>query len=150
MALHMVSLVGLVIFTLLDAYFALGLFDGARYIARLNGGLCGWIGGLQVLGLVLPWVFLALGAAAAVQVLFWGRFRLSVAFLILHLLHMAMVLSLLVLGNSVCAGASVLRTVQILSGPILFGLIYAALPVPLLLLQLRAMRIGKGQAFDRL
>jgi hypothetical protein len=150
MALHMVSLVALVILTLLDAYFAQGLYDNARYIAGLDGGVCGWIGGLQVLGFVLPWVFLALGAAATDQVLFWGRFRLSVAFLILHLTHMALVLSLLVLGNSYCTGGSVLRAVQVLSGPLLFGLMCAAIPMPLLLLQLRAMRIDKGQAFDRL
>jgi hypothetical protein len=150
MALHMVSLVTLMILTLLDAYFAQGLYDNARYIGGLNGGVCGWIGGLQVVGLVLPWAFLALGAAATVQVLFWGRFRISTAFLILHLTHMALVLCLLVLGNSYCAGASVLRAVQILSGPILIVLVFATFPVPLLTLQLRAMRIGRGQAFDRL
>lgn len=150
MALHMLSIGALVIFTLLDAYLALGLYDSARYIARLNGGACGWLGGLQVLGLVLPWVFLAIGVAATLQVLFWGRFRVSVAFLILHLLHMGLVLSLLVLGNSYCTGGPVLRAVQALSGPILFGLIVAAFPVPLLLLQIRAMKIGRGQAFDRL
>lgn len=150
MALHMVSLVALVSLTLLDAYLAQGLYDSARYIARQNGGVCGWISGLQGLGLVLPWVFLALGIAATVQVLFWGRFRISVAFWIMHLMHMALVLSLLVLGNSYCDGTSVLRAVQILSGPILFGLTFAALPVPLLMLQLRAVRIGRGQAFDRL
>jgi hypothetical protein len=150
MALHMVSLVALVILTLLDAYLAQGLYDSARYIAGLKGGVCSWIGGLQGLGLVLPWVFLALGSVATVQVLFWGRFRISVAFLILHVMHMTLVLSLLVLGNSYCDGASVLRAIQILSGPILFGLVFAALPVPLLMLQLRAMRVGRGQAFDRL
>lgn len=150
MALHMVSLAALVILTLLDAYLAQGLYDGARYISRQNGGVCGWTGGLQGLGLVLPWVFLVLGTAATVQVLFWGRFRIAVAFLILHLMHMALALSLLVLGSSYCDGASVLRAVQILSGPILFGVTFAALPVPLLMLQIRAISIGRGQAFDRL
>lgn len=150
MPLHMVSLGLLVILTLLDAYFAHGLYDNARYIATRNGGMCSWIGPVQVLGLVLPWVFLALGTVATVQLLFWGRFRFSVMLLNLHMANMALVLCLMVLGNSYCAGAPMLSVIRNHSGPIFLVLLFATLPLPLLVLQRRAVRIGRSETFDRL
>ena len=150
MPLHMVSLGVLVILTLLDAYSAQGLYDNARHIATRNGGMCSLIGPVQVLGLVLPWAFLALGTVATVQLLFWGRFRFSVMFLNLHIATMALVLCMMVLGNSYCAGAPVLSVIRSLSEPILLVLLFATVPLPVLLLQRRAMRIGRAEPFDRL
>ncbi len=70
MPLHMVSLGLLVILRLLDAYPAQGLYEVARYIATRNGGMGSWTGPVKVLGLVLPWVFRALGTVATDQLLF--------------------------------------------------------------------------------
>ena len=103
-----------------------------------------------MLGLVLPWVFLVLGTAATVQLLFWGRLRFSVMLLNLHVAHMALVLCLMVLGNSFCAGAPVLSVIRSLSEPILLVLLFAAVPLPVMLLQRRAMRIGRTEPFHRL
>lgn len=47
------------------------------------------------------------------------------------------------------SGGSVLSAIRILSGPILPGLGIAARPVARLMLRLRAMKDGRGQAFDR-
>jgi hypothetical protein len=146
----MVSLGLLVILTLFDTYFAQGLYDNARYIAMRNGGMCSRIGPVQVLGLVLPWAFLALGTVATAQLLFWGRFRFSVMLLNLYMANMALVLCLMVLGNSYCAGAPVLSVILSLSEPILLVLLFAAVPLPVLVLQRRAMRIGRTESFDRL
>ncbi len=68
----------------------------------------------------------------------------------LHMAQMVFVLCLMVLGNSYCTGASVLSAIRSLSGPIPYVLLFAAAPLPVLLLQRRAMRIGRTEPFDRL
>jgi len=140
MALRLVSLVLLFPVVLANGYWASGLADNVGYIATQNDGLCSAVGGLAVLGTVLPWLFLTLGVAATAQLIFRGRFGLSVALLVLHLMHMALLIGLLVLGNGYCHGLSVFAAFPVLSGLVFFGVIVAVLPLPALVLQVRAMR----------
>lgn len=145
MALRLVSLFLLFPVMLANAKWASGLVDEAHYIARQNGGRCSAVGELAGLGIVLPWLFLALGVAAAAELIFRGRFGLSAALLVLHVVQLSFMIRLLILGSSYCAGASVGFVVRILSGVILLELLFAVLPLPVLLLQIRAIRKQKRQ-----
>ncbi len=142
MVLRLISLALLFPITLVDAYWAAMLDENLRYTASQNGGLCKGLGGLGGLGNILPWVVLLLGAGAAIQLIFRGRFGLSVALIVFHLAFTSLILSLLILGNGPCAGMGLATTFAVLSGPILFGVICAMLPVPILVLQVRRMRAG--------
>ena len=140
MALRLVSLVLLFPVVLANGYWASGLADNVRYIATQNDGHCGAVGGLAGLGIVLPWLFLTLGVAAAAQLIFRGRFGLSAALLVLHVMHMALLIGLLILGNGYCRGLSLFAAFPVLSGLVRFGALVAVLPLPVLILQIKAMR----------
>lgn len=140
MALRLVSLVLLFPVVLANVYWASGLADNVGYIATQNEGLCGAVSEFAGLGTVLPWMFLALGIAAAAQLIFRGRFGLSVALLVLHVMHIALLIGLLILGNGYCRGLSLFAAFPLLSGLVLFGAVVAVLPLPVLVLQIHAMR----------
>ena len=140
MALRLVSLILLLPVTLVNVYWASGLERNVAYIAARSDGRCRIVGWLEPLGLVLPWVFLALAAGSAVQLMFRGRFGLSAALLKLHMAHLALLLALLLLGNSYCSGADLWPVVRILSGPLGFGFVILLLSVPILAMQMAAMR----------
>ncbi|MFZ1346067.1 MAG: hypothetical protein WAT35_06210 [Tabrizicola sp.] len=140
MALRLVSLILLLPVTLVNLYWASGLERNVAYIAARSDGRCSMIGWLEPFSLVLPWVFLALGVGSAIQLVLQGRFGFSAVLLALHVAHLALLLALLVLGNSYCSGVDLWPVVRILSGPLGFGFVVMLLPVPILAMQMAAMR----------
>ena len=141
MVLRLVSLALVLPVVLANGYWASGLDRNLAYIAASAEVRCGMVGWLWPLGAVLPWTFLALGAAAALQLVFVGRFGLSVALLKLHLAHLALLQVLLVLGNGYCRGLSTWRAIWNLSELLVFGGIVMLLPVPILAMQIQAIRM---------
>ncbi|MBL9046941.1 MAG: hypothetical protein JNK34_06455 [Tabrizicola sp.] len=140
MALRLVSLLVAMPVTLVNVFWASGLDGGVSYIASLSDGRCSMVGWLWPLGSVLLWVFLALCIGSACQLIFRGRFGLSVALLTLHVAHLSLLLLLLVVGNSSCVGAGLWQVVRNLSELLGFGAAVMLLPVPILALQVQAMR----------
>ncbi len=140
MVLRLVSLALLLPVVLANGYLASVLDRNIAYIAATSEGQCSMVGWLWPLGAVLPWAFLALGVGSALQLLFRGRFGLSVALLKLHVAHLALLQVLLVLGNGYCSAVSSWRAIWNLSELLGFGVIVMFLPVPILAMQMRAMR----------
>ncbi|MBL9053926.1 MAG: hypothetical protein JNN02_09380 [Tabrizicola sp.] len=140
MALRLVSLLVAMPVTLVNVYWASGLDGSVSYIASLSDGRCSMVGWLWPLGSVLPWVFLALCIGSARQLIFRGRFGLSVDLLTLHVAHLSLLLLLLVVGNSPCVGAGLWQVVRNFLELLGSGVAVMLLPVPILALQVQAMR----------
>jgi hypothetical protein len=140
LVLRLVSLVLLLPVTLVNVYWASGLERNVAYIASSSDGRCSMIGWLWPLGLGLPWVVLALSVGSAFQLILRGRFGLSATLLKLHLVHLSLLLSLLLVGNSYCSGAELWPVVQRVSELLTFVLVVMLLPVPILAMQTAAMR----------
>lgn len=145
MALRLVSLMVALPVTLVNVYWASGLDGNAAYIASSSDGRCSMVGWLWPLGSVLPWVFLALFIGSAYQLIFRGRYGLSAALLTLHVAHLSLLLLLLLVGSSYCAGAAFWPVFWTLSGLLSFGFAVMLFPLPILALQVQAMRIHSLQ-----
>ena len=140
MALRLVSLLATLPVTLVNVYWASGLDGNVAYIASNSDGRCTMFGWLGPLGAVLPWVFLALWIGSAWQLIFREGYGLSVALLTLHVAPLCLLLLLLLVGNSFCVGAGLWQVVRNLSELLVFGVAVMLLPVPILALQVQAMR----------
>ena len=140
MALRLVSLLVALPVTLVNVYWASRLDGNVAYIASHSDGRCTMVGWLGPLGAVLPWAFLALWIGSVWQLIFRGRYGLSVALLKLHVAHLSLLLFVLVVGNSFCVGAGFWYVVRNLAELLGFGFAVMLLPVPILALQVQAMR----------
>jgi hypothetical protein len=78
----------------------------------------------------------------SVQLVFQGRFGVSAALLKLHVAHLALLLGLLVAGNSFCVGADLWRALWVFRELLGFAFLVMLIPVPILVMQIAAMRAG--------
>ena len=145
MVLRLISLVLVLPVTLANVYWASGLDRNVAYIAESSDGRCSMIGWLWPIGVILPWIFLAFGAGSALQLVFRGRFGLSVALLKLHVAHLSLLLVLLLVGNSFCVGAGLWRVLGVFRELLAFVCLVMLIPVPILAMQIAAMRAGTSQ-----
>lgn len=111
------------------------------YIAELRrNSLCSSLESLAVLAAILPIIFILLGLFAAVQVLIFARFEVSVILILMHFLHFSFLIFLFLFGNTYCEGQGLASVLVQFASVVFFGVIAALLPVPIMFWQIRTRR----------
>lgn len=139
-ALVILSLVQVIVLTFINAYFAAMLSENVDYIVNSAGNVsCTALAPISLLGPVLPFVFLALGGVAAVQMSLGKGYSATVILCLLSIGHMALIGALFVLAETSCSlsGQGTLRSEDY--GPLGFAAFFIALALPQLPVQVRRL-----------
>ncbi len=141
LGLVLISIVMIISMTLINCYFSSRLDVNIGYFASSTPeSLCRALRELDFLASILPIFFLTLGLAAALQVVLFGTFHLSIFLAAGHVVHFLLLTLLFIFGNGYCHGIGLFLSTSLLWETVLFAVLLTALPIPLVIFQLSAMR----------